>query len=321
MDMFTDNFAVLGARTVGPEGGSFTLVGPTAAGPEGAIRSPTPWVWALARTLVDGPQDLAAAHAVQDGLKLQAAPARKPAAFAGRAAPWGEYFAAVQALLRESPLPATDAALFHRIAPLGLGAHGGFDPARFTPAQAAEIQAGVNAARGLLLGLRGRQLVVDGWAYPPADLGDFGQDYLMRAGVALAGLAALPREEAVYLRAVPPSGGFNFTGDGYRLRLPGVVPADGFWSLTMYEATADGQFFLTPNPIGRYAIGDRTPGLVRGPNGELEIRIARSSPGPGQEANWLPAPAKGPFALTFRAYLPRAELLDGRWRLPALEAL
>lgn len=31
------------------------------------------------------------------------------------------------------------------------------------------------------------------------------------------------------------------------------------------------------------------------------------------------APKSGPFNMTMRRYLPRPELLDGRWRLPAIE--
>jgi len=136
--------------------------------------------------------------------------------------------------------------------------------------------------------------------------------------VALSGLAALPPEEAIYLRPVGPDGRTVFHDGAYQLHLPGPLPVDGFWSLTMYEATADGQFFLTANPLNRYAIGDRTPGLVRGPNGEIDIFIARDDPGGAKTANWLPAPASGPFAVSLRAYLPRAELLDGRYRLPPL---
>jgi hypothetical protein len=114
-----------------------------------------------------------------------------------------------------------------------------------------------------------------------------------------------------------------FSGDGpYVLRFPGNAqpPVDAFWSLTMYEATPEGQFFLVENPLGRYSIGDRTPGLARGADGSLEIWIARSDPGGARSANWLPAPASGPFTLSFRAYLPRPELLDGRYRLPAIVA-
>ena len=83
----------------------------------------------------------------------------------------------------------------------------------------------------------------------------------------------------------------------------------------MYEATSDRQFFFTPNALGRYAIGDRTTGLVRNPDGGLDIWIGRHEPGGERRANWLPAPASGPFTLTLRAYLPDAELLDQAWAM------
>ena len=57
----------------------------------------------------------------------------------------------------------------------------------------------------------------------------------------------------------------------------------------MYESTGDGRFFLTENPLNRYAIGDRTEGLMRGPDGALDIWIGRSDPGGARTANWLAA--------------------------------
>jgi hypothetical protein len=88
----------------------------------------------------------------------------------------------------------------------------------------------------------------------------------------------------------------------------------------MYEATPDGQFFFTDNPLNRYAIGDRTRGLTRNADGSLDIWIGRTDPGGARSANWLPAPKAGPYALFLRTYLPRPELLDGRWRVPAIVA-
>jgi hypothetical protein len=89
----------------------------------------------------------------------------------------------------------------------------------------------------------------------------------------------------------------------------------------MYEATNDGQFFLTPNRLNRYSIGDRTPGLRKNPDGSLDIWIGRTDPGGERTSNWLPAPASGPFSISLRSYLPKFELLDGRWRAPALVTL
>jgi hypothetical protein len=89
--------------------------------------------------------------------------------------------------------------------------------------------------------------------------------------------------------------------------------------LAVYEATDDGQFFFTDNPLGRYAIGDRTPGLAANPDGSLDLWIGHADPGDARRPNWLPAPA-GPFALFMRAYLPKPELLSGHYRLPPVTA-
>ena len=39
------------------------------------------------------------------------------------------------------------------------------------------------------------------------------------------------------------------------------------------------------------------------------------------ESNWLPAPAGKPFSLTFRTYVPRQVVKDGKWFPPALEKM
>jgi hypothetical protein len=318
MDAYSNNFAVLGTRTTGPEPLTVRLVGPNdaAEGPN-VVRSPTNHVWALARILVDGPHDLEAARAVQAQLSLQAPASTAPGPFAGRGAAWPEYFAAAAALMAANPPPLTDHALLRTIAPLGLP--DGFDPARIPAAEVAEIEAGLAEARQLARrgGLGGSDFE-SGWSYPSARLGDFDQDYHLRASVALSGLAALPPAEAMYMRAEGEGPGHLYDGTrAWRLHFPPgePLPVDSFWSLSLYEATPEGQFFFTDNPLDRYAIGDRTPGLATNADGSLDIWIGHERPGPERESNWLPAPA-GPFALFMRAYLPRPELLEGRYRLP-----
>jgi hypothetical protein len=321
MDMYTNNFAILGSRTTGPEGGTFRLVGPAdAASGEGVIRCPTDGVWLLARILVDGAEDLDAARAVQSGLSLQGPEGPTVIRPAHRAAPWAQYLGSVDAIMAANPPPVTDLALLRRIAPLGIGA-GEFRPERFTDEEGAAIQQGLDLARSTLFKVGGAAAnsAVDGWIYPAGSLGNFGQAYGYRAVVALVGLAALPPEEAMYMRAVGPNGPLFDGARSWRLHLPAdrQIPVDGFWSLSLYEPTPEGQFFFTENPLGRYLIGDRSPGLVYGEDGSLDIWIGHDSPGEALESNWLPAPA-GPFALTLRAYLPRAELLVGQYRLPPL---
>jgi hypothetical protein len=74
---------------------------------------------------------------------------------------------------------------------------------------------------------------------------------------------------------------------------------NGFWSITMYGPN----FQLVKNPIDRFSIGDRTPGLKYNADGSLDIFIQNAPPA-GGESNWLPSPSEGVFRLNYRIYLP-----------------
>ena len=320
VDMFSNNIAVLGTRTTGPDGGRFVVAGPNHTAPPDAIRAPSDWAFILARTLIDGPADLAAANAVQDGLSIEGV-AGTPIAMTvpQRSAAWGEYFKGAGALLAETPPPATDDALLARIAPLGIS-RTGYAPPPFDATQVAQIEQGVAAARELAShSLRG-QNVIDSWVYPPWNLGRFEQDYAFRAQIAVSGLFALPLEEAFYTRSMGDRPDGLFHDDKYHLHFvaDALPPVDAFWSMTCYEATPDGQFFFSSNPIERYAIGNRTAGLKRNKDGSLDIWISRTDPGQARHSNWLPAPRDKPFMLSMRAYLPQPRLLTGQYRFPPL---
>jgi hypothetical protein len=160
----------------------------------------------------------------------------------------------------------------------------------------------------------------DGWSYPQPGLGNFGQNDAYRAAVALEGLAALEPAEAMYMftRTTADGAALDGSNNSYRIRLPADIPVDGFWSLTLYEVTDDRLFFVD-NPIRRYAIGNRTPGLQRNSDGTIDI-LMQHAPPRGDAANWLPAP-RGPFRLGFRAYLPQPAFREGRFRLPGVQAV
>jgi hypothetical protein len=87
---------------------------------------------------------------------------------------------------------------------------------------------------------------------------------------------------------------------------------DVFWSLTMYDVP---DFYLVANPINRYSIRDRTPGLRTDTDGSLTIWMQTASPGPDREANWLPTPP-GRFRPAVRMYQPQQPVLDGSYVLP-----
>jgi hypothetical protein len=132
--------------------------------------------------------------------------------------------------------------------------------------------------------------------------------------IATAALGANTRPETIYPLAVTDSSNRPLTGHhGYtiRFRKGQLPPANAFWSLTIYGANR----YLVPNPIDRYAIGDRTAGLRTARDGSLTIYVQHARPNGAKAANWLPAPS-GRFRLAMRLYEPRRRALHGDWVPP-----
>jgi len=322
IDAYTNNAEILGTRTTGPGPGRYLLVGPgwTGSAPAGVrvVRSPTPQAWLLGRILVDGPADLPAVHALQDALRLTPTapvgpvPAPVPQPVSGES-----FVEVVNRALALNPPPAEDAPVLARIGRVGVGPQAvPFDAAL----RAAWTRVFPEARAALIKATETRRNVVDGWSYSDPAIGVFGTDYDLRAAVALRGLLALPPVEAVYTIPVADSTGAPLDGrHRYRLHLPaGAPPVRSFWSLSAYEVVESGALFFADNPINRYSVGDRTPGLVRNADGSLDILIQATPP--ADPANWLPV-VPGRFVLAMRAYLPEAALIDGRFRYPPLERL
>ena len=323
MNAMTDNFAYIGTRATEGEGGSFWIVGPQWTGdvPEGMklIRCDTNDVWMLGRTLVDGPEDLPEAQAFQSRIRLVIPDGRPPArpyqVDASGELDAEKFLSVINEMLARSPGATGALSRAPDYAALGVGAPENLSPellARWD----AFLPTGLRALRDTFTY---RDLVIDGWAYQEKGVGDFGTKDKLRAAVALGGLAALGEEEAMYFHAnLDPDGNQLSGANKYRWRVPaGGVPAEAFWSLTMYEAFPDGRYFLVENPINRYSIGDRTKGLVVEPDGSFEILIQHEPPPDDMMANWLPAPA-GNMRLALRAYIPGQVLLDRKWKVPPL---
>lgn len=167
---------------------------------------------------------------------------------------------------------------------------------------------------------------VNGWNIPGLilkdgkgkfEFGNYGTDYLLRAGVAKFGLFANSAEEAVYPTAFIDSQGQNLTGmHNYVIHFDKgqLPPVEAFWSLTLYNNKS----YLADNPINRYAIGGLTPGLMNNTDGSLDIYIQHDNPGKDKESNWLPAPA-GDFSLNFRLYVPEEKVLTGQYQYPPIK--
>lgn len=321
MSLQTDNTAILGTRT-GGQGGRYTIVGPGFSGPTPPgtelIRSATNDAWLLIRVLVDGPKDREAAAKALQGFTLTDADGNTApvATLRAPASPDGKTFLAVvnEALARSAADPAL-AAKAAQFAGAGIGAQPSPENiaqwTKYLPALRAELKSG----------LAGAGEVIQGWSYPGYAIGDVGADDALRAKIALGGLAALPRVEAIYLTATADRDGNALDGSkAWRVNLPPNLPVGAFWSLTMYEQDSAGRLFFVPNSLNRYSVGSRSPELRSNRDGSYEIFIQPTAPTGERIVNWLPSPAKGKFTLVWRAYLPRAPLLDGSFRLPPVEA-
>ncbi len=323
MEAFTDDFAYIGTRATKGVGGRFWLAGPGWKGqtPEGVklIHSPTNDVWMLSRILVDGPDDIAAAQALQKQVTVKSttgAPARPYGVRTTKVQDAANLLAVVNDMLERSKGGGGSVPRAKAFAAQGVGAAA---TPELIAAWNAYIPEGIERLREKFMF---RDLVINGWGYQEKGVGDFGSNDLLRAAVALGGLAALGEEEAMYLQATTDVANAKLSGaNRYRWRVPpGGVPADAFWSLTMYQEEADGRYFLVENPINRFSIGNRTRGLVKNADGSIDILIQREAPEGPLAANWLPA-AAGPMRMSLRAYLPRKELLSRSWKCPPVERL
>jgi hypothetical protein len=317
LDLFTDNFRILGSRD-GGEGGKFFITGPAWEGkvPQGLahVSSPTNDVWAIVRILVTSRADLPSANAAQSEFSLT--PYGSEARLAapepdGSEDPAG-FLDVVNEMLGRGPLPPYQSRRAKMLASFGIrpGKSGAFlelDP----KVRQIWLKKFSSMKQDLRNGIDQFSSVQNGWTKPDANIGKFGVNDGYRASIALTGLAALPEEEAIYLSILKNG------SKCYTLAVPRDIPvkSGGFWSLTLYEQTPEGRQYLFKNPIHKYSIGDRSPDVQRDAHGNIDIFICHEQRG---AKNWLPSPS-GNYGLTFRIYLPLQSVREGRWSLPALQ--
>jgi hypothetical protein len=320
-----------GQRTHGAQLPPLFIHGPGYEGtvPEGmvGVRSNSRYLLVAGRILVDPatPGDSDRVHALQRQIRLRPAPdevassgppAQRPLLDPNRRIdPALSFLERLGNVLRDFDTQPSEIELLRSLARIGLTTRGGFDPGSLSAEATAELARGLRdgaaivRAKSLNLGLN-----VNGWTINYQGP-RFGTDWLLRAGVVLDQRNVTVPEEALYPLGRVDSDGAALDGaNAYRIRFPpGELPPVGaFWSITIYDDA--GRLFA--NPIDRYAIGDRTPGLMRNRDGSLDILIQNTQPASGP-CNWLPAPA-GRFYLMLRLYIPAPQILDGTWKPPAI---
>lgn len=343
VDAWTNNVAYVGRRATGTAAGRYLLIGPGQAPtvPDGVtpVHIPTDVFMIVGRVAVDGAHDLAAARAVQDGFSLRPL---DPGAQAPRGIPVPEsdipddlaWWERLRLALAAFPPPVADAELVAALEPLGLTATG--SPYRdASPELRTALAAGAAAGKATIEQLmhqvnvspNGWQVTTHTFDYsldtfgvgtldaPEWRIADRAQAYALRAIAARAGLWGNHGYEALYAIVWNDGDGQPLDGaNRYELRLPAAMPVDAFWSLTMYDVP---EFYLVANPIDRYSIGDRTPGLVTDPDGSITIRLQADDPGGDLSQNWLPTP-RARFRPVMRLYQPRPAALAPGFDLPPI---
>ena len=349
IDAWTNNFAYLGRRATGTKEGYYLLAGPNWEGevPSGLtlLRAPTNVFAIVGRYATTGGDDLAKVWAVQDDTwltPLSLFPDRpdnsQRALGDWDLAPYDEhvnedlkFWEQLRAWMQLFPPSAIDRAYQKKFEPLGLLAeespYVNPDPALAKTLKAGEAEFWAFMEANLAPGepVNGWSFTVTAFNYNLDHLGigtldtpewkfaDRATAFFFRAVIARVGLWGNNTYEAAYPSVFLDEHGEQLNGaHKYVLHFDELPPVDAFWSVTMYDIP---KFYLVENPINRYTIGDRTPGLRYNPDGSLDIYLQHESPGPDKESNWLPAP-EGDFRPILRMYQPRPKALDGTYVLP-----
>lgn len=116
-----------------------------------------------------------------------------------------------------------------------------------------------------------------------------------------AGWGGNPDKDASYPSFTPAR---NDGKTVYKLRVKDV-PVDAFWSISVY----DDKGFFRKNDYDAYSVNSITG--KKGADGAIDIQFGGCD---GKIANCLPI-TQG-WNYTFRLYRPRAEILNGTWKMP-----
>lgn len=349
LDGWTDVFQVPGKRTTGTKAQKYAITGPGWKGklPEGVVeyKSPTSIVWLLGRIYCNGtPEDYAAVHKLQDAVSLvplssygkpyTPAPGVVDATIDMKTAvrdqvnklTADEYFNLLAKLMKDNPANAADKPMLQKMAKLGIVPGQPFDSSKLGPVAKEAFDAVPKIAQEKIMLwlkegiLHGDMKLVNGWVFT-TETGLYGTKYLQRALITAIGLGANRPQDAVYPTSEGPgllesyNGAKKYVMHFEKGQLP---PAQGFWSLTMYDAN----YFFVDNPLNRYSISARQ-NLKPNADGSVDLYIQHDSPGADMESNWLPAPADK-FILMMRLYWPSEKdpsILDGSWRIPKVRVV
>lgn len=340
VDLYTFNFAYLGTRAFGNEGGAFLIAGPgwsgeTPKGVKAVIHTETQFAYALFRTQLFNMADLPKVNKIQSGYHVEPLSTylHQPAPPAAPAVNWPKpadiataspaIFPIVNFLFQFCPPNPSERALLARFAKLNIGPNQTFDFSKFSP----EIQQAINdgikdsdADLDTVMKKINTDQISSGQMFGTRDF--LKDNYLYRYAGAKLGLYGNSENDAIYFGYFVDANHqpLNASKSGYELHFAkGELPPNkAFWSLTMYDGKNQ---LLVANPLKRYLLNSTTLKSYKyGPDGSLTLYLSHPNPGPAKQSNWLPAP-DGPFYSVLRVYMPGDEVINGTWKKPQLQPI
>jgi hypothetical protein len=129
-------------------------------------------------------------------------------------------------------------------------------------------------------------------------------------GTAKSMVVSVPGQGSQYIGAYQDADGDWLTGDNtYRIHLPKDVPANMFWSLTVYDNDTRS---MIRNDHGRPLVGS-VHGAVANQDGSFDLYFGPEPPADAPEENWVQTtPGKGWFVY-LRLYGPEQPYFDKTW--------
>ncbi len=346
-DAWTNDLLSVGSRTTGDGPGNFAIVGPgwngTLPSDVTEILSSTNTVMLAGRAQLNGPADLPAVTAFLDNVTLtplcawntyympptavpvtsNMTPDSRASASAAYIANMStdEFFGRLAAAMDGNPPNSVDKPVIDQITRIGIAPGIPFDWSSMNATMQDAIAQGakdgivqINAAAANWPGA----VVVNGWKVLH-DMGAYGTNYTLRAGLAAGTGGGILPEDALYwfsfnnVTGAPNSGKNNYV---LHFASNSTPPVNAFWSVTLYDSA--GHF--VPNPLNQFAITSHSGNPRYNADGSLDIYVQKASPGADKEFNWLPAPP-GEFMLILRQYWPQEAALNGSWVPPAVQTI
>jgi hypothetical protein len=330
VNAYFDTFGYVSSRSRRSRAKSITINGPGCPDPPmergEAFASQTPLACVFGRIAVDGSEDLLNVIELQKQIVLVAPgdcgrwpgpPPLHSFQYEGSLA----FFEQLGELMSTNPPLPRDQSLVTLFRSVGVGA--AFDSGELDgPTRRGLERAASVGPRVLNEEARTAGRKVNGWSLFEPKEEYFGTDYIFRSVASyigpFLGMFMDPPAEAYFPQAFFDGDGDRLDGSQYNYLLrfePDLLPpVHEFWSLTIYErATRQ----LVANPIQRYSISNRTPGIRYAPDGSLSIYIQHLDPGSEKRPNWLPAP-RAPMYVTLRMYVPQAHVITGEWVPPPI---